>query len=345
MRRRGWTVLVGAVVVALLTYGALSLRVPYVALGPGPTVDTLGTAPESSDHHAVIAITKGESTDSKGQLRLVTVSVLTDLDLGSAIYYWLSDSYAVLPRELVYPPDKSQQEVDEEQEQQFADSQSSAETAALRELGCPVEVHVKDLPGDSPSAGKLQVGDVIISVDGEQVTSGANLVELAQAKPAGTTRTIGFRRDGRIGSTDVTTGKNDAGDAIIGVGIEQKQPCRYEVKIDLDKIGGPSAGLMFALGIIDKLSADDLTGGLTIAGTGEITDDGEVGPIGGIPEKLIAAKRDGASVFLTPADNCAEALHSGPPKGLRLVKVSTLDNALDALRDLRDHRTPPLCTG
>jgi len=116
------------------------------------------------------------------------------------------------------------------------------------------------------------------------------------------------------------------------------------VTINLKEVGGPSAGMMFALGIIDKLGPDSLTGGRHIAGTGEITADGTVGPIGGIGEKLLSARRAGATLFLAPAGNCAEAARS-LPAGLVVAKVATLQDALTALQAVRDGGTPVTCTG
>jgi PDZ domain-containing protein len=100
---------------------------------------------------------------------------------------------------------------------------------------------------------------------------------------------------------------------------------------------------MFSLGIVDKLTPDDLTAGLTIAGTGTIDDQGNVGAIGGIAQKMRGAKRDGATIFLSPADNCTEAVANAVP-GLELVKVSTLSGAVDALKTLANHGTPSLCS-
>jgi PDZ domain-containing protein len=325
-------------VLALLLWLAFAVKVPYVELGPGPTVDTLGT----SDGHQVIAVDGAQTAKSAGQVWMVTVSVTSDLTLAEAIKGWIAGDEAVVPRELVYPPDRTQQQVDQQNAQEFKDSQTSAETAALRKLGYPVQVAVTDVQARSPADGLLRSGDVVTSVDGTPVTSSAKLTELIRAKPAGTARTVGYTRDGDNATTTVTP-RADDGTPGIGVTVEQKQPHPFHLTIDLDRIGGPSAGLMFTLGIIDKLQPGDLTGGLVIAGTGTIDDDGNVGPIGGIPQKLIAAKRDGARAFLTPAANCAEATANAQP-GLPLVKVATLDDALAALQALRDHRQPARCT-
>lgn len=337
MRRRGWTVAVGVLLLAMLTLLVMWAKVPYVALGPGPTVDTLS----ASGGDEVIEISGREASDSAGQLRLTTVNVVDRLTVAEALYYWFADNNAVVPRELVYPPDKSAEEVDAEQKQQFKQSQTSAETAALRALGFAVQVAVVDVADGSPAAGKLAAGDVITTVNGGAVTSVTKLNELV-AKGSAKTRTIGYLRSGKPGTATLTLPGGDT-EGIPGLKLEQRQPHPFSINIELDRIGGPSAGLMFALGIVDKLEPADLTGGMTIAGTGTINDEGDVGPIGGVPQKLIAAKRDGASVFLTPEGNCAEASRN-VPGGLKLVKVGNLADALSALEALRDKRTPPLCT-
>ncbi|MGC9668848.1 PDZ domain-containing protein [Planosporangium sp. 12N6] len=339
MRRRGATVLLGGVLLVLLLWQAFfAIQVPYVALGPGPTVNTLGQA----DKHDVISVTGAPVSSSTGQLRLTTVSVTSNLTLFEAVKGWIQHDYAVVPRELIYPPDQTEQQVDQQNAQEFKDSQTSAETAALTKLGYPVQVTVAEVRPDTPAAGVLQTGDVITAVDGSPVTTAATLTELIRAKPAGTARTVAYTRAGAAGTATITPRAED-GNPRIGVTVESKQPHPFQLKIDLDKIGGPSAGLMFTLGIIDKLDPTDLTGGKVIAGTGTIDDAGKVGSIGGIPQKLVAAKRDGATVFLTPAGNCAEAMANAVP-GLPLAKVATVDDALAALQAVREHRQPALCT-
>jgi PDZ domain-containing protein len=341
MMRRGWTVLVGAVVLLVLSVGLSYLPVPYVVLGPGPTVDTLG----KSGGKEIITIKGRATSTSKGHLNLTTVSVRDQIDLATALRYWIDGDSAVVPRELVYPPEQSEKEVEQQNEQAFKASQTSAETSALRKLGFPVQVTVKELSDGSPSTGKLAKDDVITKVDGQPVTSHARLIELITAHKIGDEVTIEYTRAGKTGTVKVKTagaGDGEQRRPVIGVSVEPKQPHPFDVTFDLDKIGGPSAGLMFALAIIDKLDPADLTGGVFIAGTGEIDDEGKVGPIGGIPQKMVAAKKAGATVFLTPAANCDEALKNAP-HGLTLAKVETLDGALKTLKLLRDKATPPAC--
>lgn len=338
MRRRGITVLLGAILLSALLALISVVRVPYVEMGPGPTWDTLGR----SDDQPIISVTGAPTSTSKGQLRLTTVNVVDRLTIVQGLRSWWSSDYAVVPRELVYPPDQTKKEVDTRNAEQFRESQTSAETAALAELGYPIEVTVTDLTAGYPASSQLKVDDVLVSVDGVPIVNRDQLAEQVRAKPAGTARQVTYRRAGQTATVSLTTVADADGNPRLGVQIRNAQPHPFELKIQLERIGGPSAGLMFALGIIDLLKPEDLTGGLVIAGTGTIADDGSVGPIGGVPQKLVAAKATGAKVFLTPGRNCAEAVANAQP-GLPLAKVDTLDDALAALEALRQERTPRLC--
>lgn len=339
MRRRGVTVILGALFTALLAVGVMAAPMPYVVLKPGPTVDTLG----SDNGKEVIRVTRTESSKSAGQLRLTTVGVQNDVELVWAIRGWFSDEQAVVPRDVIYPPDRTEKQVEEQNEQEFQSSQTSAETVALRELGYPIQTYVAEVTPDGPAAGKLAKNDVVTTVDGAAVTSPQKLTELIQAKPAGTELTLGYTRDGRAGTARITTRADDNGTPRVGVQIDRRQPHPFDVKIDLGEIGGPSAGLMFTLGIIDKVKPEDLTGGKIIAGTGTIDDEGRVGPIGGIPQKLVGAKAAGAQLFLVPADNCAEALRNAVP-GLPMAKVTEVGDALRALQTFTTGGTPVPCS-
>ena len=339
MRRRGVTVILGALITALLAVGVMAYPLPYVVLKPGPTVNTLG----SDNGKEVIQVTKADTSTSTGQLRLTTVGVQPSVELVWAIRGWFSDEQAVVPRELIYPPDRSEQQVEEQNAEEFKSSQYSAVTVALRELGYPVQTFVTEVTKDGPSTGVLQKDDVITTVDGTPVSSPDKLTQLIQAKPAGTALTIGYTRAGKAAEAKITTKAADGSSTPrIGVSIDKKQPHPFEVEIDLDEIGGPSAGLMFTLGIIDKLKPEDLTGGKIIAGTGTIDDEGNVGPIGGIPQKLVGAKQAGAQLFLVPADNCAEAMRNAVD-GLPMAEVATDKDALTALQTFIGGGTPKPC--
>jgi PDZ domain-containing protein len=343
MRRRGVTVILGALITALLAIGVMAAPMPYVVLKPGPTVNTLG----SDNGKEVIQVTDAKdgitTSSSTGQLRLTTVGVQPEVELVWAIRGWLSHEQAVVPRELIYPPNQSEQEVEQHNAQEFKVSQNSAETVALRKLGYPVRVAITKVVAGGPADGVLRAGDVITAVDGTAVNASSGLTKLVQGKPAGTALTVGYTRAGTAGTATITTKADPGKPPRIGVEIEDQQPHPFILKIDLDEIGGPSAGLMFTLGIIDKLQPADLTGGKIIAGTGTIDDDGDVGPIGGIPQKLVGAKKAGAQIFLVPAGNCAEALRNAVP-GLPMARVATVDDALTAVRTYTTGGTPTSCT-
>lgn len=353
MMRRGVTVLLGAILVSLLTWQALSMRVAYVALGPGPTVDALGEYEYTDENEQVqsaslITADEAASSESEGQLRLVTVRIHDDVDLLRALYYWISDDYAVVPREFQYPDDKTKDEIAAEQAEMWENSQSAAETAALRALGEEVSVTVTEVADDSPSEGELVPGDVITEVAGEEVTSQEKLAvlltEALEAEPGGPVE-LSLEREGAAVSAEVVPEEHEDGTAVLpGVMVEPVQDDPYDLTVTTEglNIGGPSAGLIFALAMVDRVTPEDLTGGIVIAGTGEIDEDGNVGPIGGVAQKVVGAKSDGATVFLTPAANCATA-KANAPDGLTLVKVDTLDDALDSLAALRAGRAPTTC--
>lgn len=333
--------LVGAVFVLLLSIGVMVAPVPYVVLKPGPTWDTLG---EQTDGQPVIEIDGEQVTESAGELHLTTVSVEPDISLLDAIYGWFDRQDAVVPEELVYPPDQTREEVDERNAEEFTRSQTAAETAALRQLGYPAQVAVASVGDGTPAEGQLVAGDVIETVDGTEVTDVETLQNLVAAEPVGATLTVGYQRDGEPGTARITTEPIGDGDDTprLGVQVTYQVDVPFELTIGLERIGGPSAGLMFALGIIDKLEPEDLTGGEIIAGTGSIDEQGTVGAIGGIAQKLVAAREIGAVAFLVPARNCAEAVANAQP-GITLVRVETLAGALTELAALRADREPTTC--
>ena len=343
MSRRTLTLLLASLLALVLTGGAAIAKVPYVALGPGPMYNTLGEV----DGTPVLAVKGRPTFPTEGHLDLTTVGVQPTLTLAQALQGWFARDLAVVPRDVVYPPGKSDAEVKQDNAAAMVTSQSTATTAAARQLGFPVaEVTVKEVPAGSPSEGLLRVGDVVRSVDGRVVRDAAELRDLVSAGEVGQVLRVGVVRGGAPTTVEVTTGVS-GGDGerrpVIGVVTAEKPlDAPFTVDISLEDVGGPSAGLMFALGILDKLGAASLTGGKYVAGTGEIRADGGVGPIGGIHQKLLAAKRHGAVVFLVPADNCAEAVRR-PPSDLPLARVASIDDALTALDAVRRGAAPELC--
>lgn len=339
MSPRTLTLAVAGFLVVLLSAVAALLPVPYVALAPGPVTNTLGAVGKTE----LIRIEGRETYPDRGKLDLTTVSVLGGpsrrLDLVTALRGWVDDTIAVVPEGQVYPPGQTAEEIEELSSVEMRDSQENATTAALRHLGIPVTTRllVVDLAPGSAARGKLTSGDELLEVDGETVLGGAQLRDLVTAHEPGDTVRLVVGRQGRRIPFAVRTKEAEDGRTIIGVTTRDDADYPFTVEISLQDVGGPSAGSMFALGIVDKLTPGSLTGGRHIAGTGTIDDAGRVGAIGGITQKMVAAREAGATVFLAPSGNCAEALRT-KPDGLRLVRARTLSSAVRALDLIREGR-------
>lgn len=332
--------MVGAVLLLAFGVTGAAVPVPYVAQVPGPTYNTLGDI----DGTQIIQVHGRPRNQVDGHLNLTTVGVSRGrLTLVQAVRGWFAKDVAVVPEEAVYPPNQTPQQTQKANRQEFLTSEQEAEAAALGHLGYPDKVVVQDFSPGSPSRGKLEESDAIDSVDGQATPDTDTLNTVLTSIPGGSTVTVGYTRLGKPGTTTVTTKPaKDRKGSLLGILVVQAPSAPFDVDIHVADVGGPSAGLMLTLGILDLVGPTDLTAGKVIAGTGTIDQHGKVGPIGGIQLKMVAAHDIGAKLFLTPADNCAEA-EQAPQPGLTLAKVSNLDDALTALRDWRSGTTPPLC--
>lgn len=342
VNRRILTLLIA--LVPVVAFGVLlsAVTVPFVSLGPGPTFDTLGEV----DGKEVVDITGTEVKPTSGHLNMTTVSQRDGLTLAQALTLWMSGREQLVPRELVYPPDKSKDEIDEANTADFRNSEANAEYAALSYLKYPRAVTVESVTDPGPSAGKLKEGDAIDAVNGKPVATVDEFQALLKTTKPGDQLVLDFRRKDEndpLGTTTVELGTNPDRDyGYLGIGVIDAPWASFKIDFNLANIGGPSAGLMFSLAVVDKLTSGDLNDGKFVAGTGTITGDGEVGSIGGITHKMVGARDAGATVFLVPADNCAEA-KSDPQDGLELVKVGTLTEAVDALNAISAGGEPPRC--
>jgi PDZ domain-containing protein len=338
--RRIAVLVTGAVLLLVFGVAGALLPVPYVAQVPGPTFNTLGEI----DGEPIISVEGRERNDTSGNLNLTTVGVPSrPLTLVGAVQGWFDGEVTVVPREQVYPSGQSEEQTQQQQREAFLTSEQSARMAALEELGYPEKVVVQDLAEDSPSEDRLRAGDALEAVGGTPTPDTAALTAALADIPPGTSVPVAYTRLGEAGTTTVTTTAAAEGDgSALGVLVLESPYAPFTVDIEVDDVGGPSAGLMLTLGILDLVGDADLTGGAVVAGTGTITADGMVGPIGGVPLKLVSAREIEADLFLVPADNCAEALRN-PQPGLSTARVATLDDALTALEDLRAGRTPAPC--
>jgi len=332
--------------VPIMAFGVLlsAVTVPFVSEGPGPTFNTLGEV----DGKEVVDIEGAKVYPTAGHLNMTTVSLRDGLTLGQALVLWASGREQLIPRDLLYPPDRSKDDIEKENDADFKRSEHNAEYAALGYLKYREAVTVQSVNDPGPSAGKLHAGDAIDAVNGKHV---ANLDEfqalLKQTKP-GDSIVVDYRRKNASGVAEQGTATVKLGSApdrdngVVGVIVLDAPWAPFPITFNLDDVGGPSAGLMFSLAIVDKLTTGDLNGAKFIAGTGTVDSTGKVGPISGIEHKMLAAKEAGATVFLSPAENCDEA-KAAREDGLQLVKVETLQAAVDALHALSAGGEPPRC--
>jgi Lon-like protease len=329
--KRSSAMLVSGLLALGLGITAVSLPVPYVVESPGPIFNTLG-----DDHgKPVISVTGHESFPAKGNLDLTTVYVdggpNGPVSVFEAFSAWLDRTKAVYPEELIYPKGVTKEQSQQENAVAMTTSQENAVASALKELNIPFEqkMQVAGLSDGSASSGKLQEGDTLVAINDKPITA-LSVVQAELAAGNGAPVTVAVDRGGSRIPVAITPAKAATGRFILGVMLQYKFTFPFEVRIALDKVGGPSAGMMFALGIIDTVTAGDLTGGKHIAGTGTITPDGVVGPIGGISQKMLGARSGGATLFLAPADNCEEVT-GHIPAGLQVVKVENLGEARKAV--------------
>lgn len=328
-------------VLAVLLLLCVVVPAPYAVRMPGPTVDTLG----ESDGVTLITVRDAETYPTDGQLRLTTVSVAGGpgypVSVGNVLRGWLNPAVSVVPRESVFPEGETREQADERSQAQMTSSQTSATVAALESLDyeVPATLNVAGVVDDGASVGVVEDADVItaITVDGARtpVDSFSKLTEVLRATPPGTPATLTVLRDGAEKDLAIATGDDGEGGSTLGVLLDPVYDFPVDVDIEISNIGGSSAGTMFALGIMDRLTPGDATGGEVVAGTGTMDLDGNVGPIGGIVQKMNGSVRDGATYFLAPADNCDEVV-GNVPDGIQVVRIATLDEAWASVQAIGD---------
>lgn len=344
MTRRTAT-LVTSIVVLVLTLGLVTVfPVPFVSFSPGPVKNTLG----ESKGKPVIEVTGHQTFPTTGELDLTTVSVTSpdrELTLPQAMRNWLDPHHDLFPRDIIYPPEQSADEVEEQNTAEMTGSQDSAVAAALQEAKVPYKPKVSTVSKGSPADGKLKPGDIVLQVDGTTAVQVPQVGELVRKHKVGENVSFLISRGGKQETIVVKTAATpgDADRPMVGISIGVDSPVKVTVNLGQD-IGGPSAGTAFALAIYDKLTDGALLDGKHVAGTGTIDALGQVGAIGGIQQKIAGAKEAGATVFLVPEPNCEAALHAGVD-GIRLVKMSTLHEAIEALKALASGTGDvPACT-
>jgi PDZ domain-containing protein len=337
MNQRFVAAMVAMPLAIALAVVAWSSPLPYVRYAPGPTLDVLG----ASGGQEIIQISGHETYRDDGELRMTTVSVSqrdNPMNLFEVMVTWLNPNDAVYPREAVYEDDKTAEQDRSEGAVQMVTSQDAAAAVALRELGYDVSsvLEVLAITPGAPADGALAVRDVVRAVNGHPLDANLRkgsdqVLDEINKTPEGDAVQFTVLRDGDEVDVPVVPVKVD-GKPRVGIQIGEGFILPFTVGLSIDpNIGGPSAGLMFSLAIYDTLTDGSLTGGETVAGTGEIRSNGAVGPIGGIQQKIVGAREAGAKLFLVPADNCedTEGAHNDD---MRLVKVRTMHSALESIK-------------
>ena len=328
----------------LLAAVLLVMPTGYTVGSPGPTADTLGTVTGTVNgiptEIPLVTISGAPTYDASGQLRLTTLSRIGGP--GSSVFpmdvirAWPSSQHTVLPTAAVIPQGVTREEQREQAAVQMATSQEVATAAALTLLGVDYAsvLRIAGPVEGSNAQGVVEEGDQLVSLNGVDVSSHADLIDLLEQITPGSQAQLGVIRGGQQITLTFETGEAVADDgssrAALGIWVGEAFTFPIDVTIRIDDIGGPSAGVMFALAIMDLLTPDDVLQGAVVAGTGSITADGAVLPVGGVRQKMYGSVRDGAQYFLVPWHNCGDVI-GHTPDGLRVVPVGTLADAFDAI--------------
>jgi PDZ domain-containing protein len=330
-RRHTGLVLLSATIL-LGTLAMLIFPTPYVIERPGPAFNVLG----EQNGKAVIKLTGTESFPTTGELDLLTVSLVGNREQTPTwpeiIAAWLDPAQTVTPLDEVYPVGTTVEQSQAESVAMMEQSQQDAIYVALQNLGyqIPIHIYAQQVNKESPSSGKVVAGDYIEAIDGVHPKDFEALRKLVSAYDGKNPLRVTVSRKGEKKTFEITPVRNQDGDYKLGVIVGFKFDFPVHVDLQLSDVGGPSGGMIFALGIYDYMTQGALLGGAHIAGTGTIGTDGLVGPIGGIRQKLYTAQRAGAKYFLAPADNCSE-VNGHIPAGIQVFRVKDFEEALTAV--------------
>lgn len=329
-QRRAHAARIGSIagfVAALIALVAVVIPTPYIVESPGPTFNTVGEVEDQQ----VIEVADAKTYPTEGNLDLTTVRVqgppTGSTSALSVMSAWTNDSRAIVPAELVYPSGTTSDEVQQQNSAAMSTSQEWAIAAALENLDVDYlqELFVSGFAPESEAEASLRPDDQLLSAEGQEITGLEGLKQVLNDS-GGDPVTLQVERDGEQLDVEVPVYEGPDDTWLLGVYLDSTFEFPIDVDIVLEDIGGPSAGMMFALAIVDLLTPGAMPAGEHIAGTGTIDPDGTVGPIGGIVQKVHGAKAQGAEIFLAPADNCAE-LDDIVPEGITVYSVADLEQA------------------
>ena len=341
--RRGRSV-AGWIIVGTIALAAV-LPTHFVVESAGPALNTIGKV----DGTAMLTVSGKPTYPTSGELDMTTVYVQGGgqqrLGFFNVLFGWVDPHQDVLPEEMVLPRGTTSEQQSEQNTVMMDDSQQLSTAAALNELDIPFTQHLSVAGfATDQNAKALKTGDRLVAINGTPIAD-LDLLKAELQKAGGKPSELRILRDGKPLTVAVTTSAGQGGQRQLGIMLGSGFDFPVDVKFGLENVGGPSAGMVFALAIVDQLSEGEMTGGKHFAGTGAITTDGQVQPIGGIAQKMVGAKSNGAQVFLAPAENCADVI-GRVPAGLDVVKVATLAEARAAVEGIGSGQDPasfPTC--
>lgn len=313
---------------------AMAAPAPYVIEMPGPVFNAMS----SLDGHKIITVSGADTYQSKDRFDVLTVQTRGGPEFPptwiEVFLAMLDNEKVVVPMESVYPSGVTQKDEEQVTTQMMLDSQRDAIAVALKQQGYkfPTFLAVDSIRKTSPAAGVFKVDDRVVSVNAKPVKVYSDITSQVTASEG---KSVSFvvDRAGETKSLSVKPVKDTDGVYRVGIFVGYRYDFPVDVEIYLGKVTGPSAGLMFSLSLLDIMTPGDLSGGHHVAGTGTIAPDGQVGAIGGIRLKMIAARKAGADYFFAPKANCSEII-GHIPKGLTVRAVDTFEDALGVLSDL-----------
>lgn len=316
-------------VVAVLSVVAWNVELPYVAYSAGPV----------SDVNNSVVVDGADVYQPNGELLMLTV-IGQNVNVFEAVIALFDPTIDLIRRAAIRSPGETDEEYRSRSLQQMDDSNFRSIVTALNQLGLemvPVEVIINDFVEGVPAASVLEQGDTILSIQGVPVSGIADITPLVRGLSVGETIEIEVRRGDEVLTFQVELAErsDEPGVAMIGVILGEIIEPPFEIYIRTGNVGGPSAGMVHTLAIIDNLTEGELTRGRVIAGTGTIHPDGQVGAIGGVRQKVVAADAAGADYILVPEANYQDAL-SVTGVRIEVVAVRSLEEVLDFLAALPD---------
>ena len=342
--------IVAWLVFAAITGAGLFLAIaptPYLVEKAGPVYNVLSTIAGKP----MITITGKQTYPTKGDLDMLTVTLKGDstrgaswFDVGLAKF---DSTVSIINKDDVYPPGWDDAKLNEEADMMMLDSQANAKAAALTLLGIPFtsSVKVTSVTKSGPAGNFLKAGDTLLTVQGEKARDIDQVKSFVRATKGKAQVQLEIERNGKRSIVYVLPKLIDK-EWRMGIYVQSVPKFPFKIDIEVGNVGGPSGGQILTLAIYDKLTPGALTGGKKIAGTGTVSPDGTIGPIGGIRQKLYGAVRAGAKWFLAPSDNCDEVI-GHVPDGIRVVKVSNIKDSLNAVKAIASSKgtsTLPSCT-